>query len=455
VQDKFDLLVIGSGTAGSTVASKCRAAGWSVAIIDSLPFGGTCALRGCDPKKVLVGTAELLDFSTRLQEKRTVTGKLTIDWPGLIRFKRSFTDPVPKAKESSFEKAGIKSFHGRAKFVDGNSLEVAGQRLTARFIVIAAGARPASLEIPGEEHLIDSTQFLELERLPRDIVFVGGGYIAMEFAHVAVRAGADVTILHRGTRVIEGFDPDLVSSLSGRTQELGISMHLGTTVEAIEKSGNRFVVHARRDGRKTAFSCDLAVHAAGRVPDIDDLDLESAQVEREKRGVKVNEYLQSVSNPAVYAGGDAAATDGMPLTPVAGYDGKVIAANILNGNHLKAEYDAIPTVVFAIPPMASVGMSEATAKKSGLRFRKNHAEIGGWYSSRRVAEKTAAFKVLIEDGSDRILGAHLLGPGAEETINLFALAMSRNIKAEELKGILFAYPTPRMCSTCFRNGTIG
>jgi glutathione reductase (NADPH) len=441
VQDKFDLLVVGSGTAGSTVASKCRTAGWTVAVIDSLPFGGTCALRGCNPKKVLVGTAELLDFSRRMQEKHTVKGELAIAWPELIRFKRSFTDPVPKEKEGSFEETGIKSFHGRARFVDDNSLAVAGERLTARFIVVAAGARAASLGIPGEEHLINSTQFLELERLPAEIAFVGGGYIAMEFAHVAVRAGARVTILHRGTRVLEGFDPDLVSSLSHRTQELGVSLHLGTVVEAMEKSGTKFVLHAKREGKKTSFTCDLAVHAAGRVPDIDDLDLERAHVKREKKGVTVNEYLQSVSNPAIYAAGDAAATFGTPLTPVAGYDGNIVADNLLKGNQVKTEYDAIPTVAFTIPPLASVGISEETAKKSGLSFRKNHAEIDGWYSSRRVAEKTAAFKVLIEEGSDRILGAHLLGPGAEETINLFALAMRKSITAEELKGILFAYPT--------------
>jgi len=441
VPDKFDLVVIGSGTAGSTVASQCRAAGWSVAVIDSLPFGGTCALRGCDPKKVLVGTAELLDFSRRLLENHTIKGKLTIDWPELIRFKRSFTDPVPREKERSFEKAGIKSFHGRSKFVDANSLEVAGQRLTARFIVVAAGAKPASLGIPGEEHLINSTQFLELDQLPAEIAFVGGGYIAMEFAHVAVRAGVRVSILHRGTRVLEGFDPDLVLSLSSRSQELGISLRTGTTVEAIEKSGAKFEVRARQQDKRMSFTCDLAVHAAGRVPDIDDLGLESAQVEREKRGVKVNEYLQSVSNPAVYAGGDAAAIDGMPLTPVAGYDGKVIAANLLKGNQVKAEYDAIPTVVFTIPPLASVGMSEETAKRNGLRFRRNHMEIGGWYSSRRVGEKTAAFKVLVEEGSERILGAHLLGPAAEETINLFALAMRKAITASDLKQALFAYPT--------------
>ena len=131
----------------------------------------------------------------------------------------------------------------------------------------------------------------------------------------------------------------------------------------------------------------------------------------------------------------------MPLTPVAGYDGKVIAANLLKGNQVKAEYDAIPTVVFTIPPLASVGMSEKTAKRNGLRFRRNHMEIGGWYSSRRVGEKTAAFKVLVEEGSERILGAHLLGPAAEETINLFALVMRKAITASDLKQALFAYPT--------------
>lgn len=442
MDQRLDLIVIGSGTAGSTVASTCRSAGWSVAVVDSLPFGGTCALRGCDPKKVLVGAAELLDFSTRLGATQSVKGTLKIDWPNLINFKRSFTDPVPKQKEQSFEKAGIKSFHGRARFVDAGSIEVAGQRLDARFIVIAAGAKPATLHIPGEEHLITSTQFLELQRLPSEIVFVGGGYIAMEFAHVATRAGSRPAVLHRGERVLEGFDPDLVSKLATHSQELGIALHTRTTVEAIEKSGDGFVVHASERRGKKSFSCHLAVHAAGRVPDIDDLGLEKGNVERAKNGgVKVNGFLQSVSNPAVYAGGDAATTDGLPLTPVAGYDGKVIASNLLEGNRLQAEYDAIPTVVFTVPTLASVGLSEDAAKRRGVHFRKNYLDIGGWYSSRRVGERTAAVKMLIDKDSDRILGAHLLGPAAEETINLFVLAMRAGVTAQELKQVLFAYPT--------------
>lgn len=438
----FDLVVIGSGTAGSIAASACRSAGWTVAVADSLPFGGTCALRGCDPKKVLVGAADLLDWSRRMSSVHAVNGDLQIDWPGLIRFKRSFTDPVPKQTEQSFEQAGIRCFHGRAKFIDRIAIEIGGERLQARHFLIATGARPASLKIPGEAYLIDSTGFMELERLPEQIIFVGGGYIAMEFAHLAARAGAEVTVLHRGDRILEGFDPDLVARLADSTAELGVTIHTATSVEAIEKAANgRLTVLAKQRGTSVPFECDLAVHAAGRVPDLDDLALDAAGVTREKRGVAVNEYLQSTSNPAIYAGGDAAATDGLPLTPVAGYDGELIAANLLDGNQRRAEYRMIPSVVFSIPPLAAVGLSEQAATQQGLHFRKNMLDIGGWYSSRRVAEKTTAFKVLIEEGTERILGAHLLGPAAEETINLFTLAMRFDINAEQLKQVLFANPT--------------
>jgi glutathione reductase (NADPH) len=437
----FNLVVIGSGTAASVVASTCRSAGWSVAIIDSQPFGGTCALRGCDPKKVLVGAAELVDWSRRMQSNGVDCSEASISWRQLIHFKRSFTDPVPRRKEESFEKMGVHAFHGRAHFVGPKTVEVKGDVLDGDHIVIAAGAKPAELRITGEQNLINSTQFLNLEELPKKIVFVGGGYIAMEFAHVAVRAGAQVTVLHRGNRVLKGFDADLVELLVHRTRELGVIIHTDTAVEAVEQTSHSFIVHAKQQGRSISFDCDLAVHAAGRVPDIDDLNLEALHVQREKKGVIVNGYLQSVSNPAVYAGGDAAASGGLPLTPVAGYDGKVIAANLLGGNHVRTEYDNIPTVVFTVPALASVGMSECAAAERGLQFRTNYSETSGWYSSRRIAEKNSAYKVLLEQQSNRILGAHLLGPMAEETINLFALAMHAGMTAEVVKQTLFAYPT--------------
>src|SRR3990172_9812399 len=206
---KFDLVAIGTGSAAATVASRCRSAGWEVAVVDSRPFGGTCALRGCDPKKVLVGAAEVINWNRRMEGKGIRGKGVQIDWPSLMRFKQSFVAPVPKHREESFAKAGIATFHGQACFADGTTVRVGEQTLEAKHVVIASGACPAKLGIPGEEHFITSDQFLELKKLPKQILFVGGGYISFEFAHVAARAGAQVQILHRGPRPLAGFDPDL------------------------------------------------------------------------------------------------------------------------------------------------------------------------------------------------------------------------------------------------------
>jgi len=184
----------------------------------------------------------------------------------------------------------------------------------------------------------------------------------------------------------------------------------------------------------------MAVHGAGRVPELDDLHLDTAGVKREKRGVIVNQYLQSVSNPAVYAGGDAAAS-GPQLTPKADHDADVLTANLLEGNHLAVNYDGIASAVFTIPPLASAGLSENAAQAAGLKFRSRWQDTAGWYNTRRVGETTSGFKVLIEEGTGRILGAHVLGPNAAEVINLFAVAIRLRIPADDLKQTIFAYPT--------------
>ncbi len=437
----FDLVVIGTGTAASVVAATCRSAGWQVAVIDSRPFGGTCALRGCDPKKVLVGAAEVIDWVRRMDGKGINAGQARIDWRELMRFKRSFTDPVPQSREQGFAKAGIAAFHGRARFVDTQAVQVGEEVLTGRYVLVATGARPAALHIPGENLLTTSDQFLELEALPRRLVFVGGGYISFEFAHVSARAGAAVTLLHRGARPLTGFDPDLVDQLLKRTQEQGIDVRLETRVEALERTGDHLSVRASTPAGMQTLEADLVVHGAGRVPEIDDLGLDVARVAWAERGVKVNEYLQSISNPSVYAAGDAAAGGGLPLTPVAGYEGRVAAENILSGNRRKTRYEAIPTVVYTVPPLAAVGLQERAARERGLRFRVHREDTSGWYSSRRVGETCSGSKVLIEEGSDRILGAHLLGPQADELINLFTLAMRAGAKVTDLHEVVFGYPT--------------
>jgi glutathione reductase (NADPH) len=436
-----DVIVLGTGSAAQNVAYTCRASGWSVAVVDSRPFGGTCALRGCDPKKVLVGVAELVDWSRRMQGKGVSAPGLSLSWPDLMRFKRTFTDPVPAQNEQSFAQAGIITRHSRAHFVDRTSVQVGGDTLVGRHVVIATGARHAPLGIPGEELLTTSTQFMELDDLPPRVAFVGGGYIAFEFAHITARAGARVQVLHRGASPLKQFDPDLVSQLVQATRELGVEVRLDTAVAAIERQGDHLLVHARTGEQEHTVEADLVVHAAGRVPEIDDLELEVAGVSHEKEGVLVNEYLQSVSNPAVYAAGDAVKSGGFPLTPVAGMQGDIVAHNLLEGNRRTPNYTGIPSVVFTTPPLARVGLLEEAARAQGLRFTTHHEDTSSWYSSRRVVLPHTGFKVLVEEGADRILGAHLLGPHAEEVINLFALAIRSRLRASDLKQMVYAYPT--------------
>ena len=390
---------------------------------------------------MLVGAAEVIDWNNRMNGNGITSKGIEIDWPALMRFKRTFTEPVPKGTEQGFAKAGITTFHGRARFVDKTAIRVGSDTLDTRYVIIATGAESAKLAILGEEHLTTSDQFLELEKLPRRIIFVGGGYISFEFAHVAARAGAQVWILHRGARPLAGFDPDLVNQLLQAMQEIGIDVQLNIAVQAIEKDSRHLIVHASRGDTKQVFKADLVVHGAGRVPEIGDLDLEKAGIDYEKRGVSVNEYLQSVSNSAVYAAGDAAASGGLPLTPVASMEGGVAAANLLEGNRQKPDYTAVPTVAFTVPPLASVGYQEATARRQGLKFKTNRADTSGWYSSRRVGMKYSGYKVLVEEESNRILGAHLLGLHAEEVINLFTMAIQFGLRADDLKKVRYSYPS--------------
>lgn len=440
MEKDFDLVVIGTGSAGTTVAQRCRKAGWSVAIVDRRPFGGTCALRGCDPKKVLVGVAQLVDWSERMHDRGVVTHSLQVDWSELMRFKRAFTNSVSEEREQAYAQSGIISFHGPAQFVGHSRVAIGEDLLNAKHVVIATGAKPAPLHISGEEHLATSTDFLDLPSLPQRLIFLGGGFISFEFAHVAARAGAKACILEREGRVLAEFDGELVARLVQATQERGIKVHCETTVTAIEKSDSQFIVHATRGGKSLLLRADLVVHGGGRVADIDDLELKISGVTRIKAGIEVNKYLQSTSNPAVYAAGDCAAGGGSPLTPVAGLEGELVAENLLSGNKHTADFSGLASMVYALPPLAMVGLTEDIARTQGLKVRVQRGDSSQWYQSRRVGAQQAAYKVIFDE-SDEIVGAHFLGFDAEEVANLCSLAIRAKVKASTLREALFAYPT--------------
>lgn len=436
---QYDLVVVGAGTAAMVAARRMRSAGRTVAVVDFRPFGGTCALRGCDPKKMLIGGTATVDKVRRMQANG-VAGEVQVDWTSLMAFKRSFTDPVPQQQERGYADDGIDTLHGRARFTGPTSLDVDGTLVQAGHVLLATGAEPVKLGIVGEEHLLTSEQFLELASLPRRIVFVGGGYIAAEFSHIAALAGTQVTVLQRGDRMLRAFDAELVDWLMDRFRELGIEVRTSTSVQRIERADDGFRVTALHDDLETVFEADLVVHAGGRAPDFEPLDLSAAGVELENGRLKLNEFLQSTSNSAVYAAGDVAQS-GPPLTPVSSHDAKVAVANMLYGNHVRPDYRGVPSVAFTLPPIARVGLSEDAARRQGLKFRVKSRKTSNWFTARQAAESTYGFKTLVEEGTDIVLGAHLVGPRVDEVINIFGLAIRHRLTARDLKETMFAYPT--------------
>ncbi len=438
---RYDLIVIGAGMAGITAATKCAGQGWAVAIVDALPYGGTCALRGCDPKKILRRGAEIIDSARLMRGKGIDMGDLSINWADLMRHKHGFTDPVPQNMQDGLARDGVATLHGHARFTGTDRVEIDGTSYEAGHFLITTGAHPRPLDFPGHQHLIDSTDFLDLPALPPRILFLGGGFVSFEFAHIAARAGSSPVIIDRGPRPLKAFDPDLVDLLITRGEAAGIQMHRSTTITAVEPTGAGYLVSLERSGTPATMHADLIVHGAGRTPELAGLDLAAAGVKWSARGVQVAGHLQSTTNPAVYAAGDSADTPGMPLTPVAVAEGKVAASNMLKDTTTVPDYTGIPTAVFTIPELARVGLLEQDATDRGMDVDVRYSDTSRWYSNYRIGETTAAAKILIDRTSDRIIGAHMLGPEYSELINTVGLAIKLGLTTRQLRSLTAAYPT--------------
>jgi glutathione reductase (NADPH) len=439
VTREFDILVIGTGTSGYTLALACREAKRTVAVADNRPYGGTCAMRGCQPKKYLVAAAEVVELAHQMSAIgiHPVAG---VDWAALMRSKTAFTSAVPGRTENDFQETGIEMFHGTSQFVSPAEIMINDDTLVrAGHVVIATGARPAPLGFVGEDLVMTSEDFLELPSMPPRVVFIGGGYISMEFAHVARAAGAEVTVLQRGDRVLKNFEPEVVDQLTDAARDFGIRIVANFQVCGTERLNGSIAIHGNKDCTEI-YQADLVIHGAGRIANLDELNLQAGGIAYSSRGVTVNEFQQSISNPRVYAIGDASATP-LQLATTADMNANVAAENILCGNHQRADYELVPSAVFTLPPLAGVGLTEPEAIKSGTRFHINRGTMIGWASSRRIGQKHAFYKVLVEDGDGGILGAHLFGHNAAETINIFALAMKFGLTTRDLKKMLWAYPT--------------
>jgi glutathione reductase (NADPH) len=436
----YDFVAIGGGNAGLTAASRVAAAGHRTALIDRGPIGGLCSLNGCNPKKVLVRSTELLEEIRHASRFGIDVAEPRIDWPRVIDRKESFTRPVTQLAEASLKEQGIDLIQGSPRFVSRNALDVNGERIEAGAVVIATGSTPRPLKFDGADLVKTSDDILALRSVPDDLVIIGAGVVAMEFGQVFARLGSRVKIITPGQQALSGEDEEMVAALMEFSAGLGIEFIFQARVKSLRGQGGSLVLEFDADGRAQSARADFVLNAAGRVASIDDLALDKAEVETDRRGVVVNDYLRSPSNPGVFAAGDAHGR--LQLSPIASYEGRVVAKNFLEGDTERVNYDAIPRAVYTVPPLASVGLTEAEARKRGLDVAVVSSNMEGWKVYAIIeGGAVARAKIIIEKGSGRIIGAHIYGGVAGESINLFALAMRFDIKADDLKQMVYAYPT--------------
>lgn len=439
-RSEFDVVIIGGGNAGMGATIATADAGMSIAMIEPGLIGGTCSNRGCTPKKILVAAGHALDAIERARFHKISVGPASLDWAAMIDREKEIIRDIPERLGKTMEERGVRVVAGRGRFAGPNAVATGGETLEAGHIVIATGSRPRPIVIPGAELIITSDDILSEQVQPRDIVFVGGGVIAFEFSHVYVRAGTKVTILEAGPRFLDRLDEDAVNEVVTESRRLGIDARPGVTVRRVERAGERLRVVFEEAGSERALEADRVVNGAGRIPDLDGLDLATGNVALENGRIAADRFLRSLSNPAVHVCGDA--LPGKPqLSPIATYEGRIVGQNIVGSSVREPDYTSIPACVYTIPALAFVGLTEKESRERGLQFHARATDMREWLSGRTFVEPVAWVKVLVEDGSDRILGAHMVGHGGEELIHLFALAMRHGITASQMTDAVYAFPT--------------
>ncbi|WP_176465725.1 NAD(P)/FAD-dependent oxidoreductase [Virgibacillus sp. 7505] len=437
---KLDLIVIGSGVSGHSTASAARRKGWTVAVIDDKPFGGTCPQWGCDPKKVLIETVRIQDAFDRMKNYG-LTGNAQLDWSKLREHKETFTEPIPKMTVEEFKNDGIEVYQGHAQFIDDHTVQVNGEKLQASYILIASGASPAKLPVDGFEHLVSSDAFFELHELPQELVLIGGGYISFEFAHIAARFNRKVTLIQRGERPLKGFDEDVVNHLVAYSKKLGIDIRTNTELESVEKQGNKFIVSVRSGNQTEKISADIVIHGAGRTPNVLEMGLEQTSISYSKKGIKVDKNQQSISAPHIYAAGDCADDGKLPLTPLASEAGSRVIHHMLEGKQQDEFNHVQPSIVYTIPGIASVGMSADEAAKAQDKYTVIEQDLSSFFTNKITRLEEGFSKIILDKEKQVIVGAHIYAAHAQHLINVFTLAIEMEAPVQMLQSLLWAYPT--------------
>jgi glutathione reductase (NADPH) len=415
----FDLFTIGAGSGG--VASSRRAAGYGarVAICEELRIGGTCVLRGCVPKKLLVYGAQFADAFADAAGFGWNVPVPSFDWPSLIAAKDNEIGRLSQIYINMLNNSGVEMIDGRGVVCDAHTIEVAGQTYTADKILVAVGGHPTVPNIPGIEHVISSNEALDLPHLPRRVVIVGGGYIAVEFAGIFNGFGSEVVEIIRREDLLHGFDDDIRVALAQEMRGRGIEIHTRTQIARIVKAPREgysvFTTHGQE------ISADLVMYATGRKPNTRGLGLAEAGVKLNDNGAVVVDEWQRSTVPNIYAVGDV--TDRINLTPVAIAEGRSIAETLYNNNPIKMDHRDVPSAVFSQPPIGAVGLTEEEAQREYGEIDIYSARFKPMKNTLSGRDERALMKIVVDAHSDRVVGCHMLGLDAPEIIQGLAIAV--------------------------------
>jgi glutathione reductase (NADPH) len=434
----YDLFVIGAGSGGVRAARIAAQHGAKVAVAEDYRVGGTCVIRGCVPKKLFVYASHYAEAFEDAVGFGWTTEKVSFDWPTLVANKDKEIDRLNKAYIRNLEGAGAELIMARASFVDRHTIALSdGRQVTAKYVLIATGATPfVPLHLPGREFAITSNEAFHLERLPRRICIVGGGYIAVEFAGIFNNLGVETVLIHRGEKILRGFDDDLRDHLTAEMKKKGIEFRLGCDVAKIERSGDGVRVTCNDDA---VFGAGQIMYATGRIPNVTGLELEKVGVELTPHyAVKVDEYSRS-SIDNIYAVGDV--TNRLNLTPVAIREGHAFADTVFGGRDIKVDHTNVPTAVFSQPEIGTVGMTEAQARAANFTIDIYKTTFRPMRHTMTGRDERMLMKLVVDGGSDKVLGCHIMGPDAGEMAQLLGIAVKMGATKADFDATMALHPT--------------
>ena len=434
----YDLFVIGAGSGGVRAARLAAELGARVGIAEEYRIGGTCVIRGCVPKKLLVyGSRYASEFADAGGFGWTYRD-LRFDWPTLIHNVRREVDRLNGVYTRTLENAGVDKFLTRALVEGPDEIKLADRdgTFSAKTVLVATGGHPAVPDVPGKEHLITSNECFELEQLPASIVIIGAGYIGMEFASIFCGLGVAVTVLYRGEQILRDFDMDLRDGLAEAMRDRGVDLRMNTEIASIEKEGDGYRVHLKRGGSVTA---DLVMAATGRAPNTSGFGLQQIGVELGWDGRLVVDEFSKSSVDNIYAVGDV--THRVNLTPVAVHEATAFAETLFNNRPTPVDHTFIPTAVFSQPEIGTVGLSEEAARELHPNVDVYKAQFRPLKSMISGRDEKMLMKLVIDADSDKVLGCHILGADAAEIVQMMAVPLKLGVTKEQLDLTMALHPS--------------